>query len=289
MSVPETLETRLRAAMPDLTRSERQLAAHILSNFPVSALGSVASVARAAQVSSPTVIRMVRKLGFDGFPQFQAQLHSELGERLASPLSKHDKWAGAEPNEHILNVFADKMTENVNATLRQQDPVGFDAAAELLSDRERQIYMIGGRLTRSVADYMATALQVMRQDVTLLSSLPNTWPPAVLDMRAGDLVIAFDIRRYEPSILQLVELARDQNANVVLITDRWVSPAASFAQHILPCHVEAPSAWDSLVPLVAIVEALLAAVQQRSWNETSDRLERLEALYDRTRLFKRLR
>ena len=289
MSVPETLETRLRSAMPELTRTERQLAAHILSNFPVSALGSVASVARAAQVSSPTVIRMVKKLGFDGFPQFQAQLHAELGERLASPLSKHDKWAGAEPNDHILNVFAEKMIENVNATLRHQDPVGFDAAADLLSDRERHIYMIGGRLTRSVADYMATALQVMRQDVTLLSSLPNTWPPAVLDMRAGDLVIAFDIRRYEPSILQLVELARDQNAYVVLITDRWVSPAASFAQYILPCHVEAPSAWDSLVPLVAIVEALLAAMQQRSWDETSDRLERLEALYDRTRLFKRLR
>ncbi|WP_439560939.1 MurR/RpiR family transcriptional regulator [Roseinatronobacter sp.] len=289
MKPVDTLEARLRAAMPDMTRAERQLAAYMLGNFPVSVLGSVSDVARAAEVSGPTVVRLVRKLGFSGYPEFRAQLHEDLGERLASPISKHEKWAGAGAQDHILNRFGQSVIDNVNTTLRQQDLVSFDDVARILSDRTRPVHMVGGRLTRSIAEYFATALKVMRADVSLLSSLPNTWPPALLDMTERDVLVVFDIRRYEPSVMQLAELASEQGVEVVLLTDRWVSPAASVARHILASHIEVPSAWDTVVPLVAIVEAMLARIQERNWSDTSERLERMESLYEQMRLFKRLR
>ncbi|WP_394170116.1 MurR/RpiR family transcriptional regulator [Saccharospirillum alexandrii] len=284
-----TIETQLRTALPKLTRAERQVATYMLGNFPVTVLGSVASVARAAGVSSPTVVRLVQKLGYKGYPDFQAGLHEELSDTLASPLAKHDKWADAYPGAHILNHFADKLVDNLNATLSQIDQASFDATTGLLSDPKRRIYTLGGRLTHSIADYFATALKVMRGDVVVLSSMPNTWPTALLDMKEGDVLIAFDVRRYEPAVVQMVELAREQGVDIVLITDRWVSPAAVHARHTMPCHIEAPSAWDSLTPLMALVEALLAGVQGRRWEETSARLKRIEGLYERTRLFKRPR
>ena len=70
---------------------------------------------------------------------------------------------------------------------------------------------------------------------------------------------------------------------------RWVSPAAAFATHTFAAHVEAPSAWDSTVSLVMLVETLLAAVQDLGWPVTEGRMERLEALYARTRFFRRHR
>ncbi len=285
----DTPESRLRAAMPDLTRAERQLAAHMLNNYPVAVLGSVASVARGAGVSGPTVVRLVQKLGYTGYPGFQAQLREEVGEKLASPIAKHEKWAGSADSGHVLDAFARKVVENVTATLGQIDHAGFDAVADLLADSSRRISMLGGRLTHPVAEYFATTLRVTRGDVTLLSNLPNTWPPALLDMREGDVLVAFDIRRYEASVTHIVEMARTQGAEVVLITDRWVSPAAAHAQHILPCHIEAPSAWDSITTLVMLVEALLAGVQNRTWDVTSDRLQRMESLYARAHLFRRAR
>lgn len=285
----DSTESRLRAALPGLTRAERQLAAHMLGNYPVSVLASVASLARGAGVSAPTVVRLVQKLGYSGYPEFQSQLREELGEKLASPITKRDKWAGSAGNDHVLNSFTTQVVENLNATLGQIDRPGFDRVAALLGDPQRRIHMMGGRLTQPIADYFTTALKVMRGDVALLSHMPNTWPPALLDMREGDVLVVFDIRRYEQTVLQVVELAREQGAEVVLITDRWVSPAASFAQHLMPCHIEVPSAWDSLASLMVLVEALLAAVQQRNWDDTADRLQRMEALYSRTQLFRRLR
>jgi len=286
---PDTPETRLRAAMPDLTRAERQLAAHMLGNYPVAVLGSVASVARGAGVSGPTVVRLVQKLGYSGYPDFQAQLREEVGEKLASPIAKHEKWASRGNPGHVLDAFAARVIANASATLSQIDHAGFDAVADLLADRERRVAMLGGRLTHPVAEYFATTLRVTRGEVSLWSNLPNSWPPALLDMRPGDVLVAFDIRRYETSVLHIVEMARAQGAEVVLITDRWISPAAAHAQHILPCHIEAPSAWDSITSLVMLAEALLAGVQNRSWDETSDRLRRMEELYARAQLFRRTR
>jgi len=289
MQPKDSTESRLRAALPGLTRAERQLAAHMLGNYPVSVLASVASLARGAGVSAPTVVRLVQKLGYSGYPEFQSQLREEVAEKLASPIAKRDKWAGSAGNDHILSSFTAQVVENLNATLSQIDRAGFDRVAALLGDPQRRIHMMGGRLTQAIADYFTTALSVMRGDVALLSHMPNTWPPALLDMREGDVLVVFDIRRYEQTVLQVVELAREQGAEVVLVTDRWISPAASFAQHLMPCHIEVPSAWDSLASLMVLVEALLAAVQQRNWDDTADRLQRMEALYSRTQLFRRLR
>jgi DNA-binding MurR/RpiR family transcriptional regulator len=286
---PDTPETRLRRALPSLTRAERQLAMHILGSYPVAVLAPVAAVARGAGVSAPTVVRLVQKLGYSGYPEFQESLHAEVGDKLASPLAKHEKWAGSGEGGHVLDRFAGAVFDNLTATLNQIERAGFDVVAGLLADPGRKVALLGGRLTHPVAAYLATALQGVRAGVTLMSTLPNTWPPVLVDMGPGDVLLAFDIRRYEGSVGQVVELARDRGAEVVLVTDRWVSPAAAHASHILPCHIEAPSAWDSIAAPVLLAEALLAAVQSRTWPEAAERLKRLETLYARTPLFRRPR
>ena len=288
-SPPPTIESRLRAALPDLTRAERQLAAHMLNSYPVAVLGSIASVARGAGVSAPTVGRLVQKLGFQGYPEFQAHLREEVGERLASPLAKHEKWAQSAADAHVLDAFAAHVMEDLTATLGQIDRQDFDAVAVRLADRERRVTLIGGRLTHALASYFATALRIMRDDVTLLAAIPSTWPPVLVDMRPGDVLVAFDIRRYEPPVQQVVELARAREAEVVLITDRWVSPAAAHASHLMPCHIEAPSAWDTLTAPLMLVEALLTAIQRRDRPAMKDRLEALEAIYSSARIFRRPR
>ena len=285
----QTLDDQLRAALPDLTRAERQLATHVLSHYPVSALGSITLLAKAAEVSTPTVVRLAQKLGYKGYPDLQNALRGEVEAMLESPLAKHDRWAGGVPDTHMLNRFADAVMANLQSTLGQIDHAEFDAAAGLLADPGRRIFAMGGRITHALADYFTSLMKVVRTDVTLLSNNSTTWPPTLLDMRPGDVLLVFDIRRYENAVLQLAEMAKEQGAEIILITDRWVSPAATHARHTLACHIEAPSAWDSNVSLMVLVETLLASVQDLTWDVTEGRMKRLEHLYDRTRFFRRHR
>jgi DNA-binding MurR/RpiR family transcriptional regulator len=52
--------------------------------------------------------------------------------------------------------------------------------------------------------------------------------------------------------------------------------------------IEAPSAWDSSVVTLFIVEALIEAVQNSTWDETSARMKTLEGLFEQTKLFRKL-
>ncbi|MEO0915707.1 MAG: RpiR family transcriptional regulator, partial [Pseudomonadota bacterium] len=88
----QTIAEKLQDQTVDLTRAERQLSDVILRNYPVSGLGTITSLAEAADVSTPTVARLVQKLGFAGFPEFQRGLRKELDEKISSPLTKRENW-----------------------------------------------------------------------------------------------------------------------------------------------------------------------------------------------------
>ena len=282
-----TVAERIRDRFEALTRAERQLANAMLQNYPVSGLGSITTVAETSGVSTPTVARMAKKLGFSGFPDMQATLRAELEATISNPIAKHDRWAGNAPDTHILNRFADAVSDNMRRTLQQLNPEDFNAVAELLADRSRAVGIVGGRITRALADYFFTHMQVIRTGVTLVAPNANTWPHYLLNMAPGDVLVAFDIRRYENDILRLAEMARERDITLVLFTDQWGSPAAKFATHTFHCRIEAPSAWDSSVVTLFIVEALIAAVQTTMWADTRDRMTQLEELFDRMKMFRK--
>nr|WP_256117218.1 MurR/RpiR family transcriptional regulator [Shinella lacus] len=284
-----TVSDVIHAHFATLTRAEKQLAASLLDNYPVSGLGSITTVAENAGVSTPTVARMVQKLGFRGFPDFQARLHHELEATLSSPISKHDRWAANAPGTHILNRFADAIMNNLRQTLSQVETAEFNGASALLADRQRSIYIIGGRITKALADYLFTHLQVIRPHVTQIASNPSSWPHYVLNMKAGDVLVIFDIRRYEQEMETLGRIARERGVEIVLFTDQWASPVAKVAAKVFRVHIEAPSAWDSSVVTLFIVEALIEAVQSSGWEETSDRMKTLEGLFEASRLFRKPR
>ncbi len=282
-----TIAELLQSKNETLTRSERQLADIILKNYPVSGLGTITTMASAADVSTPTVARLVQKLGFSGFPEFQAALRSELDEKISGPISKRDVWAGNAPNTHIMNRFTEEVIGNIRQTLGDIDTKTFDHACKLLSDKKRNLFVVGGRITRTLADYFFLHMQVIRSNVTHISSNSNSWPHYMLDVKKGDVVIIFDIRRYENSTLRLVEVVKEKGAEIILFTDQWQSPIAPLASISFNNRIVVPSAWDSLVTSMLLTEMIIADVQERIWETTRGRMEELEDIFDRTKFFRK--
>jgi DNA-binding MurR/RpiR family transcriptional regulator len=285
--VVKTVSDMITAGYESMTRAEKQLANSLLDNYPVSGLGSITTVAEAAGVSTPTVVRMVQKLGFKGFTEFQSRLHQELEATISNPITKHERMAPNAPGAHILNRFADAVMNNMRQSLGAIDPADFDSAAKLIGDRKRNVYLAGGRITGALAEYFFTHLQVIRPGVTRMSTSPSGWPHYVLNMNKGDVLILFDIRRYERELEALAKTASDVGAEIVLFTDNWGSPIGKYARHAFRLHIEAPSAWDSSVVTLLVIEALIEAVQSAHWDKTRERMSMLENLFETTPLFRR--
>jgi len=285
--VPLTISDRIQKQLDDLTRAERQLAQSILENYPASGLGPLSALAKDAQVSVPTVARMVQKLGFSGYPEFQTELREELKAKAKNPIAKHDTWAGGAPSEHLLNRFTDAVIDNVRHTLSQIDPKDFDAACAMSANTECHLYVVGGRVTHTLAEYLFLHMQVIRPQITHIQSTSNAWPHYLLDVKEGDVFIIFDMRRYENNTLKLAEMAHSKGARLILFTDQWRSPVHQLAEVSFSCRIVVPSAWDSAVTPLLLLETMISTVQNLTWGDTKDRMKELEDMFDQTRLFRK--
>ena len=230
---------------------------------------------------------MVQKLGFSGYPEFQTALREELKAKAKNPIAKHDTWTEAAPSEHLLNRLTEAVIDNIRHTLGQIDPSEFDRACEMTANTDHHLYIVGGRITHTLAEYLFLHLQVVRGQISHIQSTSNTWPHYLLDVKKDDVFIIFDMRRYENNTLKLAELAHAKGARIILFTDQWRSPVHQFAEISFSSRIIVPSAWDSAVTPLLLLETMISTVQGLKWGDAKDRVEALEGIFDQTKLFRK--
>ncbi|WP_129667884.1 MurR/RpiR family transcriptional regulator [Phytoactinopolyspora endophytica] len=277
-SVSPTVQQRVRDHMDDLSAGERKVGRTLLAAYPAAGLESAADLAKRAKVSTPTVLRFVTRLGFEGYPDFQRVLIHEVHERMGSPLAQFDERNATPSDQDFLPYVSSTFVSTVSETFDHIPRHDFLAAVKLLADRRLHIRLFGGRFSQVLADYLAAHLHLMRPDVTLLPSGDNSRASALLDASKRDVFVVFDYRRYQSTTIHLAEAVANSGASIVLMTDQYLSPIADLAHAVLPARVDAPSPFDSLVPAMALVESLVAAVSEELGDATRDRLTRLESL-----------
>ena len=286
-TIKSTVRKLIRQHYSTLTHSERKFANALLENYPAAGLASITIVANNAGVSSPTVARMVKKLGFKGYPQFHKALLRELEAKRVGPTQRRNNWSSEVSETHLLNRFSRAITNNLEQTFTNIETEKFDQATSQLADADRRLYIVGGRFTQALADYAFTHFQAVRPCVTHMTSSSGTWPQYILDMEPGETLLIFDIRRYETNLLRLAEMVSKRDVRIALFTDQCESPVSAVADFTFNCWVEIPSGWDSNVSTLMLLETMIAAVQEQCWPQTRDRYERLEALFDMTDSFRK--
>lgn len=260
----------------EFTSTERKAAYALLANYPVQGLDTVANFARAAGVSSPTILRFVARLGFPGFADFQARLRKELASQLNTPLARSSELPQAQPDN--MDPLVAQMVDNVRETFAHLPRGELEGVIRLLADEKRTIHLIGGRFTDALARYTAAHLRIVRPNVIHVAGQQGNWFDQLLGVGPKDVIVVFDIRRYQTEIIRFAETAAAQGASVVLVTDSWMSPVGRFASFVLPARVAVPSPWDSSTALMSIAEVLIAGVTAANPERSQKRMQALEDL-----------
>jgi DNA-binding MurR/RpiR family transcriptional regulator len=276
----KTVVEKLREGLTAFPATERRVAQRLLADYPMSGLQSATELAREVAVSTPTVLRLVARLGFTAYAEFQRALRDELAAQLSSPLSKSDlpRSSRGKPSPPKYAAFAEALAGNIRETFSHLGDGQFEQAARLVADRRLRVHLVGGRFTDALARYLAVQLRILRPGVNHLEDQESNWDDQLLDMGKRDLLLVFDIRRYQPSLLRLAQAASQRGVRVLLFTDQWLSPIARHAAQVFSARIAVPSVWDSSAALLALAEALLAAATQLGWEQGSRRMRELEAM-----------
>ncbi|RVJ42560.1 MurR/RpiR family transcriptional regulator [Sinorhizobium medicae] len=268
-----TIRTRIREAAAQLTASERKIANAILADYPFTGLENIQELAAKTGVSAPSITRFVNKIGCGGFQDLQRQLIAELKEGRRSPL---DLKSSQKPVGH--SDFLSEYVARVSAVMREMtgmvSQAQFDILAELFADPSRKIFLLGGRVSDSIASFLSIHLRQIRSGIYHMADNPEFWPEHVLRMRRKDVVLLIDFRRYQLSLARLAaNIAEKRGATIVVVTDKWMSPAARSADHIVALPIEAGTAWDTVAAAMALVEALIVRVSEADCGATQKRIK----------------
>ena len=267
----------MRRGLVQFTDAERRVAHALLGEYPMAGLETVARFARRAETSGPTILRFISRLGFDSYASFQDALRSEIQVRLQGPLTRYDSLTGHGGAAQSSDRVAQAIRQNIEMAahdLRKD----FARITALLADTDRNILCLGGRFSWMVASYLHHYLRELRPGVRLVRDSSAAWADYLLDVREGDILVVFDFRRYQRDVLDLARGAAAQKAVIILVTDIWYSPIAAISDIVVACPVSVPSAFDSGVTGLAIVELLSAGVVEALGPQSKARIATLETL-----------
>lgn len=275
----ETTTTSIAELIADridsMPTGERRAAQTLVANYPVIGLKTVADFSQQAGVSSPTILRFVARLGFQNYPEFQSALQDELAAQLQSPASR----TVAAPNRSdAASPMIEATLDNLRETFRHLSDKQLNEIAEKMADHRGHMFLIGGRFTDPLARYMAAHLAIIRPNVFHLVGQESMWRDRLIDMGKRDVLVIFDIRRYQDSLIRFAEKAHQRGVQIVLFTDQWLSPIARFARHVIAGRTAVPSPWDSSAALFVVAETLIGAVTRQMEPDSARRIREMEGL-----------
>lgn len=259
-----------------LTPSEEKIVRLLLTDYPTSGLGTASSLARRAGVSDPTVVRLVVKLGYDGFPDFQAKLLAEVEARLHSPLLMMEAKRQSGSSDSAVLAYLDSVTAALQKATAATPVQTYERAARLLIEAKGEIVLVGGRFSRHIAGMLAGYLAQFRSGVRDLGVLSPQTFDTLADLGRRDVLVVFDYRRYQLDVMAYASQAAALDVRILLFTDQWLSPISNLAEVTIVSPLEVASPYDTLAPATAQMEALTAHIVSTLGDDARARIERIE-------------
>ena len=218
------LETRISGIRHDLSDKEQSVATFLLSDPKEFVSLSISALAARCGVSETVIIRLYRKLGYNGFHQFKIDIAQSLTE--TSPESLGDLKSGDGMETIKRKVFA-ITRQALDDSSSMVDTDQLCAARDALLKARRVVIAAFGGSASVGLDLMHKLLKlgiiaVLQQDAHM-----QTMSAAV--MGPGDVLLAISHSGNSRDIVEALEVASEQGVTTILVTGFPRSPATKAA------------------------------------------------------------
>jgi DNA-binding MurR/RpiR family transcriptional regulator len=275
---PETLSARVSRLGGSLGAAGQRVVGFIVQNPAATLASSAMDLAASTGTSDATVIRTVQALGYAGLADLKQALVASLepGATPADNMRRTLEDLGQDATlalDMVLETHAEALCTLRSAAFREQ----LGRALPVLHAAER-IVVFGIGPSAALAHYTAMLVARAGRRSMCLDATGIMLADRMLDLRAGDAVLALAYGRAYREVTGLFGEARRLRLPVVLVSDAAESTLAKFADAVLviPRGKRQRVALHSgtLVGLESMVLALAAADGEKAVAT----LERLNAL-----------
>lgn len=269
------LESRIAAAFDQLSPKQQTLARLILDNRYFASFASAAEIGEKVEASAATVVRLCQALGYQGLPDLQEAIRTELPSYLTAVERLEQRLHVLPVNGEIPpRVFATDV-QNLNRTGNAIAGATFDSAVDLLAGA-REIVVVATGVAAAPAMFLAYSLQVLGLHARAVFDGDVALGVNTAHLGPGDVMVGISVWRYIRSTVEAMEGAKVNGARTIAITDSVVSPLARSAEFAFEVATDGVAHSLSVTAMMALVNALVAGVSLKDPQRTSQALQRVD-------------
>ena len=261
-------------ALPGLNKSERKVAEAILSD-PESATGSsIASLAKRANVSEPSVNRFCKRFNTAGFPDFKLKLAKSLvsGVRFVN--------RNVDPNDTVESYTPKIFDSTINDLALIRDSIDHSVVNAVVDQliQAKRVYFFGLGTSGSVArdaenKFFRFNLPVsFHDDVLMMRMLASTGS-------AGDVFFVISHTGRTKEIIDIAEIASNNRATVIALTSSSspLTAVSSIALEVdVPENTDEYMAMTSRIVHLVVLDVLATGFTLRRGPDFLPHLERIK-------------
>ncbi|BEM33427.1 transcriptional regulator HexR [Serratia marcescens] len=275
---------KIQSHLELLSKSERKVAEVILASPQTAIHSSIATLARMADVSEPTVNRFCRRLDTKGFPDFKLHLAQSLAN--GTPYVNRNVEEDDSVDSYTSKIFESVMAslDTVKANL---DIAAINRAVDLLT-QAKQISFFGLGASAAVAHdamnkFFRFNIPVVYFDDIVMQRM------SCMNSGEGDVVVLISHTGRTKNLVEMAHLARENDATVLAITSRD-TPLAQAAT--LPLLLDVPEDTDVYMPMVSriaqltLIDVLATGFTLRRGAKFRDNLKRVKEALKESRFDK---
>mgnify|MGYP005696030509 FL=1 len=280
----QNLVNTIGEALPRLNKSEKKVAEAILADPESATESSIASLAKKANVSEPSVNRFCKRFNTAGFPDFKLKLAKSLvsGVRFVN--------RNVDPSDDVESFTPKIFDSTINDLALVRDSISHTVIEKVVDHllKANRIYFFG----------MGTSGSVARdaENKFFRFNLPVSFHDDVLMMRMlastgikGDVFFMISHTGRTKEIIDIAQIADDNDATVIALTSPG-SPLASISSISLdvnvPENTDEYMAMTSRIVHLVILDVLATGFTLRRGPEFLPHLEKIKNSLKPTRLKK---
>ena len=301
---------RIKSEYPQLTRLQRRVADIMARDVPRLAFVPSADLARDAEVSDATVVRLAQRLGYEGYTDMQARVRAQANAQLgsSSAVQRSILQQDFSGELDILDAVAFRHKETISLTAAATDRAVLQAAAPAhppapphklaappagavrlggaaASAAAYTVYVAAHHWSRSLGYLVVDLLRSVVFHVSLFGGQEEReWQLAQLTGRS--VVIGIGFPRYVAETQTLLAAARERGATVIAVTDSVTSALAGPARHLLTvAGLSTVPGADYFAGAVTLLYALYVAVGVANGSSEDARIAGQQTAYRQTATF----
>lgn len=269
--------SNIKAHVADFSPRMQAAAKYILDNEAAFGLDPIRETARKSGVSTYTLVRLSRLLGFEGFEDLREPFRHALVS--LSPQSAEgdwlQKWHAADDGSHAL--AAANSLAVVTRSIERQSPDQLRAVADLMITA-RTVYLTAMRASYGLAYHFHYVGRMALKSMELVPRHMSSAIDELNDAGPQDVLVAITFTPYSLETIEAMAFAKSRGVRLVLISDSEIVSPGLTPDHTVLVSTNSTHHFACNAGAMAVLEILVAMLVEIGGPQVRGRIEGYEAL-----------